>query len=683
MENVFLKLLNMSIAAGWLVLAVVLLRLILKKAPRAILCVLWGIVGIRLILPFSLQSVFSLIPSVETVPEDIGYAANPTISSGVSVVNSVVNPLLSGSLSPDPTQLTSVNPMQIVLLVAAWVWVIGMVGMLVYSLISYLRIFRKVREAVPMRENVWVCDHIDTPFILGIFRPRIYLPSSMSETDAEYVIAHEKAHLSGRDHWWKPIGFLLLTVYWFNPLLWVSYVLLCRDIEVACDQKVIRDMGTDIKKPYSEALINCSVPRKMISACPLAFGEVGVKSRIQSVLSYKKPAFWLILVAVLACVVLSICFLTDPPAKTVRATEIKDSYGVTLLSDDAQTVRFIYGQYAYEAPYSDEIVAELGDILLGKEPIDTITTEPLFAPFYAIYVDGGNLLCFNHDMSECWINGNVRPYDVYPVSDTDYVSRLFAKYVPVLSASDFDSSEQMSGVVEGDVRYFYATVVGINQDGHGSIAVLPAEGTMEAGYSTDGKPILLFTALSSVQLPELKIGDAICATYLGIMADQTPTTLCCGIITKLKQNTGITASAYNVIYGTAMHDIDGDGIIEQCSLSVGLSSGVSSFVMTASDGVSQKYRNQFISNDYASLSFVTISDKLYVQCVPRIYGKVDDGQPTQFDLYEVSVTDGNILLRRTAWEISSTTEGNDTYRTILATQYGESLGYWGQQGVKN
>ena len=313
MEAIFLKILNMSITASWLVLAIVILRLILKKAPKAISVFMWALVGVRLICPFSFESILSLIPSAETVPQDIIYSEAPAIHSGVPIFNSTVNPIISESLAPEVG--ASVNPMQIIAFVASVVWIVGIVAMLLYTVISYFRIHRKVREAVPYQDNIWLCDHIDTPFILGVIRPRIYLPSNMNEQDIEYVIAHEKAHLKRHDHWWKPLGFLLLTVYWFNPILWIAYILLCKDIELACDEKVIKDMGTEIKKPYSEALINCSAPRKMISACPLAFGEVGVKGRVKSVLNYKKPAFWIIVVAVVASIVVAVCFLTNPTTK--------------------------------------------------------------------------------------------------------------------------------------------------------------------------------------------------------------------------------------------------------------------------------------------------------------------------------------------------------------------------------
>lgn len=314
MEALFLKILNMSITAGWIFLAVIAVRLLLKKAPKWIAVLMWGLAGIRLVCPLSLESIFSLIPSAETVPGNILYTDTPEIHSGVAAVNSVVNPILSESLAP--TVGASVNPMQVIVGIASVVWLVGIGAMLLYTAVSYLAIHKKVKEAVPFRENIWLCDHVDTPFILGVLHPRIYLPSAMGEGDMEYVIAHEKAHLKRRDHWWKPLGFLLLTVYWFQPILWIAYILLCRDIELACDEKVIRDMGTEHKKPYSDALVHCSVRRRVIAACPLAFGEVGVKERVKSVLHYRKPAFWILAAAVIACVAVAVCFLTNPKSSS-------------------------------------------------------------------------------------------------------------------------------------------------------------------------------------------------------------------------------------------------------------------------------------------------------------------------------------------------------------------------------
>jgi len=310
MESVFLHLLNMSITAGWLVLAVLLLRLVFRRAPKWIHCLLWVLVAVRLLCPVSIESVLSLIPSAETVPVDNFLYDVPAIHSGVPVVDAVVNPVISNSFAPQP--MNSVNPMQVVSVIAAYVWALGMAAMVLYAVITTLRLRRRVREAAYVRDNIWQCDRISTPFILGIIRPRIYLPTLLGAEEAKSVIAHEQAHLARRDHWWKPLGFLLLTVYWFNPLLWLGYILLCRDIEAACDERVVQDMDADGRREYSRVLLACSAPRHLVTACPLAFGETGVKSRIKSVLNYKKPAFWLIITAIVATVVAAVCLLTNP-----------------------------------------------------------------------------------------------------------------------------------------------------------------------------------------------------------------------------------------------------------------------------------------------------------------------------------------------------------------------------------
>lgn len=319
MEQLFIRFLNISISAGYLVLAVLLLRPLLKKAPKAISCFLWGLVGLRLCLPVSIPSVLSLIPSTQTVPADIMMDWTPAIDSGIDAVNAIVNPVIAGSFTPAP--YASANPLQIWGFLAANLWVLGMVVMALYSVISYLCLRFRLREAVWLEGNIWSCDRIGSPFLLGLFRPRIYLPSGISDDCKSYVIAHEQAHLKRRDHWWKPLGFVLLSVYWFSPLMWIGYICLCRDIEYACDEKVIRKLGVNSKAAYSEALLQCSVPRKMICACPVAFGENSVKGRIKSVLNYKKPAFWLVLIAVLVCIAVAVCFLTDPVPQPQQSSQ--------------------------------------------------------------------------------------------------------------------------------------------------------------------------------------------------------------------------------------------------------------------------------------------------------------------------------------------------------------------------
>ena len=310
MSAVFLKIMNMSITAGWLILAVVVARLLLKKAPKQIHCLLWGLVAIRLVCPFSLGSVFSLIPSSETIPQDITLQQEPAIDSGITAVNDIINPVIAKSFTPAPAD--SANPLQIIVSVAAIVWLSGIVVMLAYALVSCVKLKKTVSVCVPAGERILACDEVKTPFILGVFRPVIYVPSSMSGKTLDLVICHETAHLRRRDHWWKPLGYLLLAVYWFNPLCWIAYILLCRDIETACDEKVIRDMDKDDRAAYSQALLDFSFPRRRTAACPLAFGEVGVKERVRGVLNYKKPAFWIILTAFVACIFLAVCLLTDP-----------------------------------------------------------------------------------------------------------------------------------------------------------------------------------------------------------------------------------------------------------------------------------------------------------------------------------------------------------------------------------
>ena len=318
MAAVFLKLLNLSISASWLVLAVLVLRLVSKRSPKWVNVLLWGIVALRLVLPFSIESALSLIPSAETVsPAAVQFDPAPTITSGVSVIDNAVNPSLSEHFAAVPT--ASVNPLYVWAYLAGWVWLIGLGAMLLYALGSYLRLRRRVRVSLPIQDHIYLCDAISSPFILGVVKPRIYLPSGLDEVQRQNVLAHEQAHLARRDHWWKPLGFALLAVYWFNPVLWLAYTLLCRDIELACDERVIRTMDESAVKTYSTVLLACSMPRKTVITCPLAFGEVGVKERVRNALHYKKPAFWVVAASVAVCVVVAVCFLTDPPTDTDAA----------------------------------------------------------------------------------------------------------------------------------------------------------------------------------------------------------------------------------------------------------------------------------------------------------------------------------------------------------------------------
>jgi len=331
MTELFFRLVNMSISAGWLVLAVLALRLILKKAPKWVNVLLWALVAIRLISPFSIESRLSLIPYFELTMQDI-VADSQTASKG-QILDSQGNVLVEkdlfgvsqskGQILDSDGRILLEKPlnqvsdsadtsMQNLIHNLSLIWFVGMILMLGYTLFSYLYLKRKVSTSIPVRKGIRQSEYINSPFVLGLFRPVVYLPYGMNQGDIVHVIAHEQAHIRRKDHWWKPLGFLLLTVYWFNPLMWVAYILLCRDIELACDEKVIAGLGNEQRADYTQALVACAVNRRMIAACPLAFGEVGVKDRVKSIMNYRKPTFWIIVTAVVVCVVVAVCFLTDP-----------------------------------------------------------------------------------------------------------------------------------------------------------------------------------------------------------------------------------------------------------------------------------------------------------------------------------------------------------------------------------
>ena len=324
MTQVFLYLANQSITAGYLILAVLLLRLLLRRVPKDLLLWLWVPVGLRLILPVSAKSALSLIPRATPIPMDIAYSPAPAIDSGIPVIDRAVNPVITENLTPVVT--ASVNPMQIVLAIISNLWLAGMVVMLLYAAVSYYRLSRKCAVSMHLQGKLYLCDNIPTPFVLGIINPKIYLPSDMAPENQSYVLKHEAAHLRHRDHWWKPLGFLLLCVYWFQPLVWIAYFLFCRDLEMACDERAVAGMGEGERKAYSYALLSCAAPRHTIAMCPVAFGENSVKSRIKHVLRFQKTGFWVIAVVLVVTLIASVCFLTnpkedeEPPLQTVPDT---------------------------------------------------------------------------------------------------------------------------------------------------------------------------------------------------------------------------------------------------------------------------------------------------------------------------------------------------------------------------
>lgn len=310
MTGVFLRMVNMSITAGYLILAVLVLRLILRKVSKNLLIWLWGLVGLRLMLPVSLESALSLIPKGDPIPQDISVVSAPAIDTGVPFIDRAVNPVIAENLTPAVT--ASVNPMQVLLGVLCIVWLAGAAAMLLYAAVSYLRLARRVRVSLRLEGNLYLCDGISTPFILGIVRPGIYLPSDMDQAQQSYVLKHEHAHLRHHDNWWKPLGFVLLAVYWFHPLVWAAYLLFCRDLEMACDERAVQDLDDAGKKAYSYALLSCAASGQSFAACPVAFGENSVKSRIKNVLHFKKASLWVAAAVLAITTVAAVCFLTNP-----------------------------------------------------------------------------------------------------------------------------------------------------------------------------------------------------------------------------------------------------------------------------------------------------------------------------------------------------------------------------------
>lgn len=535
MSEIFLKLVNMSITASWLVLAVVILRFVFKKAPKFIHCIMWALVGIRLVFPFSIESVLSIIPSANTFPVENIYSPDQNIAnnsyyhgvdSGVGFIDNALNPITHDVSSPEVLRSN--------LDIISIVWIVGIAAMLVYTLISYMRIYKRVSASICVKENTFICDDIDTPFILGVFRPRIYLPSSMSESDAEYVVAHEKAHLKRLDHLWKPLGFLILAVYWFNPVLWLAYFLLCRDIEFACDQKVIRELGIEIKKPYSDALINCSVPRKMLAACPLAFGETSVKSRIKSVLSFKKPAVWIIIASVLAVSIAAVCLLTNP--KKLSPTDELLKYNL----DPAEMVYcYTAGSFTQTPPMysvtSDMFLQEIGNYdsvyTLGSMKELKLNSKNFNSKFEDDgWTDGYSAEFIRSNNKNAWqVNTEYATYILLEQKDgTYYITKLSSKSLDINTVYRLDMikkedsnnnggnvSSGISGSEENVNASFNATVLEVYEN---YVVVEPFK-----DQNISSLPIEASTnVISQIPVPDLKVGSKIQIVYNGEILETYP-----------------------------------------------------------------------------------------------------------------------------------------------------------------
>lgn len=503
MNELFLKIINMSISASWLILAVLILRLVLKKAPKWVNVLLWGIVAVRLICPFSFESALSLIPSAETFPEKVISGPSFDIQTGISPVDNRINDYLGDRYFEGVT--VPANNGNNIMTILTIVWTIGILLLVAYTVISYRRLHREIDTAVHYRDNIFQSENVSSPFVLGIINPRIYLPFSMNEQDLEHVVAHEQAHIHRKDHWWKPLGFLLLTIYWFNPLMWLAYVLLCRDIELACDEKVIKELGNEQRADYTQALVACSVNRRMIAACPLAFGEVGVKERVKSVMNYKKPAFWVIILAVIACVVVVVCFLTNPK---------QDSYTLRIVVPAGSQEEFVYSDEEVST-IKNSIKIWSGDGLGDTEVLLSPVNETTETGYTATYLTHGMPVEFDAE-KDTWFKIGV---NMQNPTNEDIIVYVEVENVEVRIADEvnsviewFDYTENPSAMddeltiklpIYPDVTFSY------NQTQ--IIASKPFDTSELTGQTIliDGMPIwnAYFTDLTGDDFPE------ICATY--------------------------------------------------------------------------------------------------------------------------------------------------------------------------
>lgn len=508
MSEMFIKLLNMSISASILVVVVIALRCLLKKAPKRIICILWAFVALRLLCPVSIStdlSAFNLLDNVTGKNEQIEYFKYNGEIEKPKIEYKIPVPVVDGS-SKNSINVNK-HTSDIFLPAFIYVWLCGMAGMLAYSLVSTFRLKRKVRASIPIRGRIYVCDEVKCPFILGIIKPKIFVPSGIKSTTLTHVIAHEKAHIDRRDHWWKPFGYLLLTIYWFDPFIWLAYILFCRDIELSCDEKVIREMDRDGKAAYSQALLDCSFPRRMIIACPLAFGEIGVKERVKTVLNYKKPALWVIALAVAACIVTAVFFLTDPKGSTYK---IK-------ITIPAGSESGIYYSEEEICPKKGQITFEVGQDI-GDTEISLLPVEAVDKNAYdeSAYATPGLLTKMNAEKGS-WFKVGINASNLNEKDQVVYVTvrNVEVRSVDVVKDEDKDEYKDEATSAEQSMTTLYAVISEIEND---SMLVTPVEGSLEL-KSADTFSIPVKDVPSS---QELQAGDNVEITYNGEILESYP-----------------------------------------------------------------------------------------------------------------------------------------------------------------
>lgn len=662
MSELFLKIVNMSISASWVVIAVLTLRFCLKKAPKWVNVLLWGIVAVRMVFPFSIESVLSLIPSAETISPSIMMEQSPSVQTGVPALNHVINPVISGSFTPAPG--ASANPLQIWIPVLAGIWLFGIAALFLYSAVSYWRLRRKVCEAVILRGNIYQSEKVCSPFVLGIIRPKIYLPYHMDSREMDHVIAHEQTHIRRKDHWWKPLGFLLLTTHWFNPLMWLSYILLCRDIELACDEKVIRKMSNEQRADYTQALVACSVNRRVIAACPLAFGEVGVKERVKSVMNYKKPAFWIVLASVIVCAVIAVCFLTNPIGFQF------DVSANTIVSANHFDMRNADDPVAIEMTPAQ--IGELNSRLAGVKNCKRSDKYAGLTPGYQISAqmqDRSYIRISGYSLSDNTMVDIEQSGKRYAVSDREfqeYLSRICA-------GGDVSAAFDLQPLRVQYPEYF-------DLDASAGLDVYVWQMAPDSYYfgllphtasprDSTAQELLALRGASSEQMRYILAAYALDPDDIHVIPWQNPISSYipeCWIVTENGESLEEKQAQYietvsamlfgegdtllhndYPIYDSIVFDVDGDGIDEVCVLGFGRTSGLFTFTFRAAEigADTLKYDTLFCTEWY-DLSFIRGDDG-----VVRVQG-IDQKEPPQTHLFDIAVVDGSIQLTEDGQSIS-------------------------------
>ena len=702
MAGIFLKTVNMSISTCWIVLAIILLRVVLKKAPKWINCVLWGIAGLRLVMPFSFESIFSLIPSAETITK-VPDSPRPHIDSGVSIIDNQVNDYLQGNYFEGVTR--PIGNFVDITTILAIIWVVGIVALLIYTLVSFLRLKGKIGTAVLLRDNIYQSESVVSPFVLGIIKPKIYLPFNINEQDMEHVIAHEQAHLRRKDHLWKPLGFLILTLHWFNPMVWLGYILLCRDIELSCDEKVVKELNNEQRADYSQALLTCSVNRRMIAACPIAFGEVGVKNRVKSVLNYKKPAFWIIIVAIVICIALAVGFLTNPTNVSVfngryetdkclydsliteeKATKNNNTvfsitqngvlyetlengttYELGKLTETDYTTRDLSVTLINQGKWLNlgriknayECSNEIGTYVIFQKPNGTVYIVSLFSEDDSV-IDVFKLKRIGDcDVSKSIVEQFAWTYSpmLSHTSHSFYPFKFDFDYTHIIAVCDNGMMQNLEADTQpkaSNLRFEKGQNVYWTPD-EGIIENIPE--TSKVTYTVFDGDNEIYTVTVVFACTTRNLGSADFKIYIE-ESNGLSFTIKDGLTCFIEKagNFGPSAGSdivnnYGPVIDTATFDIDGDGKDEQCTLNCGPTSGLFTFIFSVTENGELEYFNIFNSPSL-KLGFEKNAEGQVM-----LVGKV--GEQTRY--MGMDVDNGNIVISSDEQDIS----------------------YWGEQGINS